>query len=361
MDSKPASNKNRTPGTRIIVLRSPALEAFVGIAGVLIFLYLIRSILLPFVLGGIIAHLCTPLIDWLRRRAHVPRFVSAMGILALLMSATAIVAYVAGPALVHQITRVMGDLHGAISRFAYQLIGDQTFTIGGQQIGAAKIADDAINGIEHWLAQPGEIVTLVALAVGVLFGFILTWVILGYFLSSAPAIGRGLMWLVPPGRRDFAKRVWAELDPVLRRYFIGVLLVVLYASVAAYIGLGLILNIRHAGFLALLTGVLEIIPIVGPAASAIIAGLVAVQQSTTPWSIIAYVIYAAALRISIDQFIGPIVLGKAAYIHPVLVIFCFLSGALLFGLVGVILAVPTAIAIKSTLTVLYRDAEKEPA
>jgi predicted PurR-regulated permease PerM len=169
------------------------------------------------------------------------------------------------------------------------------------------------------------------------------------------------MWLVPPGRRYFAKRVWAELDPVLRRYFIGVLLVVLYASVAAYIGLGLILNIRHAGFLALLTGILEIIPIIGPAASAIIAGLVAVQQSTTPWSIMAYVIYAAALRISIDQFIGPIVLGKAAYIHPVLVIFCFLSGALLFGLVGVILAVPTAIAIKSTLTVLYREGGKETA
>jgi predicted PurR-regulated permease PerM len=75
----------------------------------------------------------------------------------------------------------------------------------------------------------------------------------------------------------------------------------------------------------------------------------------------AYVIYAAALRISIDQFIGPIVLGKAAYIHPVLVIFCFLSGALLFGLVGVILAVPTAIAIKSTLTVLYREGGKETA
>ena len=54
-------------------------------------------------------------------------------------------------------------------------------------------------------------------------------------------------------------------------------------------------------------------------------------------------------------------LGKAAYIHPVLVIFCFLSGALLFGLVGVILAVPTALAIKSTLTVLYRDDEKELA
>ena len=51
-------------------------------------------------------------------------------------------------------------------------------------------------------------------------------------------------------------RIWTRLDPVLLRYFIGVLAVVVYATVAAYIGLGVILGINHAVFLALLTGIL---------------------------------------------------------------------------------------------------------
>src|SRR5581483_203266 len=122
--------------------------------------------------------------------------------------------------------------------------------------------------------------------------------------------------------------------PLLRRYFIGVGIVFLYASAAAYVGLGLVLGLRHAAFLALLTGLLELIPLVGPAASALLGGLVAIHQATSAASIIGYAIYAAALRISIDQFFGPIVLGRAAYVRPVLVIFCFLSGGILFGIVG---------------------------
>jgi predicted PurR-regulated permease PerM len=141
----------------------------------------------------------------------------------------------------------------------------------------------------------------------------------------------------------------------MRRYFLGVGLVVIYASTAAYIGLGLILHIHNALFLALMTGLLEIIPVIGPVASGTIAGLVAMGQAQSSWNIIEYIIYAVALRISIDEFFGPIVLGKAAYMRPVLVIFCFLAGGMLFGIVGVILAVPAALAVKAILGEVYEE------
>jgi predicted PurR-regulated permease PerM len=105
----------------------------------------------------------------------------------------------------------------------------------------------------------------------------------------------------------------------------------------------------------LITGILEMIPMVGPGASALIAGLVAIHYAAGIGAIIAYAIYATALRISIDQFFGPVALGAAARLHPVLVIFCFLSGGLLFGVVGVILAGPMALVVKTTLTVLYDE------
>jgi predicted PurR-regulated permease PerM len=64
------------------------------------------------------------------------------------------------------------------------------------------------------------------------------------------------------------------------------------------------------------------------------------------------------LRLSIDQMVGPIVLGRAAHVHPVLIIFCFLAGGVLFGIPGLIIAVPVALLIRSTLATLYGDADE---
>ena len=150
-------------------------------------------------------------------------------------------------------------------------------------------------------------------------------------------------------------RIWTRLDPVLLRYFLGIIAIVIYATVAAYVGLGVFLNIRHATLLALLTGILETIPVLGPTSAAVVAGLVSLQTATGLTSILAYTLYAIALRLSIDQIVGPIVLGRAAHAHPVLIIFCFFTGGIVFGIPGVIMAVPVALLIRSTLATLYGD------
>jgi predicted PurR-regulated permease PerM len=181
------------------------------------------------------------------------------------------------------------------------------------------------------------------------FELILTWVILGYLLFDAPRLSQGLLWATAPRRRPAVLRFWQRFDPILRRYFIGIALVVLYASVAAYIGLGLFLGLHHAMLLAALTGLLELLPVIGPVSSAVLAGLVAVREAASAAAILAFIVYAIALRLSIDQFFGPLVLGRAARVRPVLVIFCFLSGGILLGVSGIILAVPVALGIKVAL------------
>ena len=319
-----------------------------------IFVYLIRDILLPFVFAGILAYVCTPLVDWLAVRTRWPRWLFAVTVLLVLMALTAIFGILGGPPLAREIARASGDLQGTVEALMRQFMGNGTFTLLGETIGDRSPDSVGADGVRSWFAARDSGIALAALSFAVLFGFILSWVLLGYLLIDARRVSEGLFWLVPPHHRAFVYRVWSDLNPVLRRYFVGVALVVLYASIVAYIGLGLILHIHHAVFLALLTGMLEVIPIVGPGASAIIAGLVAVHEAQSAWNIIAYVIYASALRISIDQFFGPLVLGKAAFIRPALVIFCFLAGGLLFGVVGVVLAVPVALTIKSSLAELYK-------
>jgi predicted PurR-regulated permease PerM len=354
---KEGESRPDPPSSGARVAFVPTIATFAVIGALALFLYLVRHILLPFVIGAIVAYLLTPAVDWLTRRTHMPRSFWTVAVLGVLAAAVGLFGFLAGSALVHQVTYVAADLHGALSRLAREFMGNGSFTVAGQAVNAERVADHILGGLRDLVGRDQQILTAATVGFASLFGFILTWVITGYLLGDVRPLRHDLIWLITPRYRAFAEHVWVELDPILRRYFVGVALIVLYAASVAYVGLGLILGIHHAIFLALLTGILETVPLVGPAASAIVAGLVAVQQSTNSWGIVAYVIYAAALRISIDQFFGPIVLGKAARIRPVVVIFCFLTGGLLFGVVGIMLAVPVALAIRTTLAVLYQEGD----
>ncbi len=354
-------DKGAGPSLREAQQTHPRLEristvtAITVIVSVAVFLYLVRAILLPFVLGAIVAFVCTPLIDALAARTRWPRWIFALAVLAVLLGAVALAAYLGAPHLVREISHVSGDLQGMLTRLLHGLMGNRHITLMGNSLDAAQITAHAVDALHEWLMQNGRLFNLLALGFAGAFGLLLTFVILGYCLIDAPRLAHGLLWLAPPRHRPFVQEVWVRLRPNLRRYFIGVALVVVYAATAAYVGLGMVLGIHGAVFLAVLTGMLEVIPLVGPAASAVIAGLVAMQQATSPWAILGYVVYAIALRVSIDQFFGPIVLGRAASVRPVLVIFCFLTGGVLFGVVGVILAVPVALAIKVILATLYDE------
>jgi predicted PurR-regulated permease PerM len=334
--------------------RSLAPLALAVAAGALL-LHELHNVLLPFVIAAVTAYVCTPLVEVVTARTHMPRWAVSLGVLAGLIGSCALLGYFGLPSLVRQVEAVAGDLHGAVADFMRALMGAHSLRLGDAKLDAQRVADLIVAGLELE-ETPAQLMRLIGWAAAAAFGYMLVWVLMGYFLIDARTISAGLLWLVPPGKRADARRISRELDPLLRRYFIGVALVVAYATAAAYLGLGIVLGLHHALILALLTGVLEIIPVIGPLAAAVMAGLMAVQQAASAADIWAYVGYATVLRLSIDQLVGPLVLGKAARVHPVVVIFCFLAGGALFGIVGMILAVPSALLIKVTLSVLYREA-----
>ena len=331
---------------------------FVLIAVALI-LYEIQWVLPPFVFAGILAYITTPAIDWASTRSRLPRLIFVLSVFSLFLLLATLIGYLGIPPLAREMTHVFNDFEAVVRELAQRLIGSGKVSLLGAPMDAAQLASTAANGLRNWFSQTTVLTTLGAAIFGTMFGLILTLVLLFYFLLSGASMASGLLQLVPPRQRPLIVHIWSVLDPVLKRYFIGVLIVVAYAAAAAYIGLGLMLGIPHAVPLALLTGVLEMIPVIGPGASAIIAGLVAIHNAAGIGAILAYALYATALRISIDQLFGPLALGTAARLHPVLVIFCFLSGALLFGLIGVIMAVPVALTVKVTLALLYDEPAKE--
>jgi predicted PurR-regulated permease PerM len=326
------------------------------IAAVAIFLYLIKPILLPFVVAGIVAYVCTPLVDWLAARTGLPRALFAVALFLLLIGIGALTGAVAGQRLIAETGDTVRDLQGTLEQLLRRANGGDPIQFLGLSIGPETV-HIAFDRAREWFADPGHVALLTGYGLVGIIGTFLTVVLLIWFLITGPSVARGMFWLVPPLHRELVSRVWTQLDPILKHYFIGVAATVVYATIAAYIGLSFILGLDHAMLLALLTGIAETLPFIGSTAVAVIAGLVALHTASGIMSVVAFAIYATVLRLSIDQLVAPLVLGRAANVHPVLIIFCFLAGAVTFGIAGVILSVPVALTVKTTLAMLYADEE----
>ncbi|HTJ61189.1 MAG TPA: AI-2E family transporter [Candidatus Saccharimonadales bacterium] len=180
-----------------------------------------------------------------------------------------------------------------------------------------------------------------------------------FFLRDWPRLINWSKRLVPPASRHELLPLGAQVSILLSRYVRGQLLLVAIMSTATTIGLTLF-GVPFSLLLGLLTGVLEVIPIIGPITAGAIACLVALgNPNPFGWSQLAYVgaiaIMYTVLRHAEDYFVIPLVIGRIVRLHPALVIFSLLAGGAIFGLLGVVLAVPVAATLR--LVLIYVSAK----
>jgi predicted PurR-regulated permease PerM len=338
----------------------PRQRSFVGgwaIAAVLaviaILLYQIRIALLPFVFAVAVAFVSDPLIRGLQQRLGSPRWPIAAALYVLLLAILGGAGYWIGTTAVPDLMHVVAQAPEILRHLLGELIGNEGVTLFGQTYTPDKLVN-ALTGAMAGMIGLTAVERIGGLAVSLIFGAALTLVLMPYFMISAPRLSAGAIWLLPPERRRSVEDLLPRIVPVLRRYFIGICIVVIYTALVAWIGFGPVFHLPNAVLLALAVGILELIPVIGPFASATMVGLVAVQQNGI-WAAALLFGFAIALRLSIDNVVGPIVLGEAARIHPVVVIMSFVCGAILFGVVGLLIAVPVAVCIKVTLEEYYAE------
>ncbi|HLI22444.1 MAG TPA: AI-2E family transporter [Stellaceae bacterium] len=325
-----------------------------ALAVLFLYLYYVRIVLVPFVIAGAIAFILTPAVDRLHRHAQrLPRWAVALAIYFLFLAMCIALAWGLGPAVLGDIAALTHELPHTIQSVLGYLAPSGTIAVFGQNITSADLSHDILNGLRGYLLS-GAGLTIASSGIAIVFAFFLGLVLLAYFLFSAPTLERGFMWLVPPEYRDHVSRLTQDVGPMLRRYFLGLAVVVFYTATMALIFFTAIFKIPHAPLLAILVGLLELVPLLGPMISAGLVVLAAFEQSSLALAI-GLVVFILCLRLSIDQLVGPLVLGRAAYIHPVAVIFAFLTGAVFLGVLGLLLAVPVAATIKIVLSHYYRE------
>ncbi|HEX3881075.1 MAG TPA: AI-2E family transporter [Stellaceae bacterium] len=350
---KPRARKRAEPTT---TARAPvggwAIAATLAVAAVM--LYTIRYALLPFVFAIAIAFVVDPVVDWVERHGHIRRWMAATCVFVLVAGALAAILYWLAVELVSDATVLMRQGNQTATALLTRLFGPDGVTFFGTTYSPHEILASAGRAAEGLLGARA-VVDVAGVGLIACFGMFLLLVLVLYFLISGPRLADGAIWLIPPERRQAVEQLLPRIVPALRRYLVGVLAVVVYTSAVAWIGFGVVFGLPHAPLLAVTVGLLEIIPAIGPVTAAVLAAVAAFQHGAGIAGVVGPIAFIIVLRLSIDNLVGPLVLGQAARVHPVVVIFAFVCGAMLFGAIGLLLAVPVAVTIKTVLRHYYAE------
>jgi predicted PurR-regulated permease PerM len=319
-------------------------------------LYRVRSILLPFVLGVIIAYILDPVTDKMEARG-VPR-TRAVGLIFLLfLLLVVLAAVVLIPAIVTESRTLIENYNSYAEATGRWFVGLQHAALRlAERVGvpAARV-DEVFSRLRAYGPQLLEdILAWLQDFLGRIGLLIITPIIAFWLLREYHAIAQMLLRLVPAKRRRITVEVAGSINRLIGNYLLGVLTTAGLVGAYSIIVL-LALRVPYAVLLGFLTGLLSIIPYLGfPTAMIIIAVVMAVTGKGWVLIVVAVGLHIVANMVS-DYVVSPRIYASRIGLHPLWVIFAILAGGALLGLPGVILGVPVAGIIKLLLVRLWPE------
>ncbi|MDX2052031.1 MAG: AI-2E family transporter [Polyangiaceae bacterium] len=375
---------------------------FLGVSGVLLLALLIWAspVLLPFIMAMIVAFVLTPLVS-IGERARLPRPASIILVyLVVFGSLYASVAALAprmyaeadrftrdAPVLLTEATRTWGpqaeawvEEHakappGSANSSAIELVprkdGGYRLELGsGIEIvqeterqwrvvavddsqrtsfsfeklmrdGLEVVLRFARNNVVELIRLGQSVVSSVSRGIFLLF---MTLMVAGYIMQTREAIFGFLASLLPFHARSSFDRLLLRMERGLSGVVRGQLLICLVNGVLSAIGFWMF-GLKYWPILSIVAGVMSIVPIFGSILSTVPAVLVGLTQS--PWIALWVLVWVLGIHQVEANFLNPKIIGVAAKIHPVLVVFSLVVGEHFFGLWGALLAVPALSVVQS--------------
>jgi predicted PurR-regulated permease PerM len=315
-------------------------------------LWISRGVLGPFIVAAVIAYAFSPIVTAGERRLGLPR--PAIVGLGYAMAAVviAIVAIVLAGRIARELELLAGSGPDSLAKTLRELVGSDVIHIGGQQIAVADIAREIQARVAGLIASPGDALHIAGQAGEIGLQAILTVIVTFYFLVDGEMFMDRAIALLPVGHRERTTDVLARIHVILGKWLRGQLLLVVLVAAVVYVGLGPVAHLPYALALAVLTGILEIIPLIGPLIATAIVAIDAFARGGAGLAA-AVIVFYFVLRQVEDQVVAPVVIGRAVHLHPIVTIFAVLVGLSLYGVLGGLLGVPIAAAINVVFRELY--------
>jgi len=316
-------------------------------------IWLARGIIGPYVVAAVMAYAFSPVVTGVQSRTRMPRAavigVGYLLLLAIVGGVSFLIAQKAGS----ELSDLSSGGHDVVSSALHKLFGD-TLVVAGNTLSVDDVARQVKQSFLGLLSSPTDAVHMAERAVDIALQVILCLIITFYFLLDGARFGRFVLRFLAREQRADALRLGHRIHVVLGRWLRGQLLLIALVATVLYIVLGPLLHVPYALAIGILSGFLEIIPLVGPMIAAALAGTVAFSAHGTDTTIVVLVVYFVIRQVE-DQVVMPLVIGRAVHLHPVITIFAVLVGLSSWGILGGLLGVPVAAALNVTLHELYPE------
>lgn len=251
------------------------------------------------------------------------------------------------PVFSHEINQFVNRLPVIIDDLRHRVAGltNTSPSHVGKQI------QNYINGYTHHPTKLlGQAETIGASVVGVAFALIVVLLTALYTAINPGPLTSGLVRCVPPQRRAKAEVIGARLRTAYLGWLKGMLIGMIVLGGLTYVGLRLV-GLQFAAFFAIFTAVAMIVPYFGALASSIVPILYALTFSTEKALLVA-VVYIVAHQLE-SNVIQPQVVARNVEMHPAVIAIGVIAVDQLFGLVGLIVAVPILVTVKILIEELW--------
>lgn len=329
-----------------------------------VFIFLIRSILLPFVAGIMIAYFLDPAADWLERKklsrpmATSVLIIGFFSLLVLLMVALSPVLYDqfmglmrVMPGYIEDLRNAFGpQIQGLIDSFATQENAEEAKEAMSKASGTIfEVAQEFVKSI---FASGMAVVNLITL-------LFLTPVVAFYLLRDYDNIVSQMDRLLPRDNADTIREQVRLMDNTISGYLRGqvnvcLILAVYYAVVLSLAGL------KYGILVGIVAGLISFIPFVGALVGFVVATLIAVFQFDEFYRVIIVMAVYGFGQFLEGNILVPKLIGDKVGLHPAWVIFGMLAGGALLGFVGVLLAVPISAIIGVLVRFSIEQYRKSP-
>lgn len=303
------------------------------------FLYLVRDVLALLFLSVILTATLDPAIDWLGKK-KIGRSVGIIIIYAALFLVIGLFVSLATPPLVSQFKSFVQNLPTYSETFARTFAGIEKYALSyGISFDSHEFLQSLTGNIFQSSGQ------FFGATIGVFTFFISLLVILAltfYMSVKEDGMNKFLVSITPQDHHDYVISVADRIKSKIGKWLGGQILLMVIIFWLDFIALS-IFHIPYALVLALLAGLLEIVPYLGPIISASLASLVGFLISPVTGLIVLGVL--TVIQQIESHIIVPQVMKKAVGLNPIVVILSLLIGAKLGGTIGAILAVPIATSI----------------
>jgi predicted PurR-regulated permease PerM len=342
----------RSAAGRPLLVRLEAPSAGAVVRGVLILtacvllLYLVwrvRVVVRLVAISLFLALALFPIIDALATKTRAARALIILVMYVVLIASVAVIGYVVVPSLVKEVEQLSHDA----PRYAADLRRNATFRrYDNRYHVTAKLVRDArrLPQLLGHLVGPLKDVTVQAAS---FIGQVVTVLALGFLLllHGREYVNLGLS--LTGDREERYRGVVIDINKAVADYVLGDMVISVLATIATWIVLS-ILGVPYALSLGFLVGFFDLIPLVGATLGAIVVGVATVAVDF-PTATIVWVAFIIVWQRFEDYVIQPLVYGRTLRVNPIVTIVSVLAGASLLGILGALLAIPTAAAIQIVL------------